>query len=86
MTEVCRQAGLALYGAVFETVVPVSSPQVAEFAKLLENIYRSVNIGLVNELKIVADKMGIDIWEVIKAASTKPFGFTPFYPGPGLGG
>ena len=67
-------------------VVPVRSTQVAEFTKLLENIYRAVNIGLVNELKVAADKMGIDIWEVIDAAATKPFGFKPFYPGPGLGG
>jgi UDP-N-acetyl-D-glucosamine dehydrogenase len=85
-TAACLAAGEALYGAAFETVVPVSSTQVAELTKLVENIYRSVNIGLVNELKIAADKMGIDIWEVIRAASTKPFGFTPFYPGPGLGG
>ena len=85
-TPACLEAGVALYGAAFETVVPVSSTQVAELTKLLENIYRAVNIGLVNELKIAADKMGIDIWEVIRAASTKPFGFTPFYPGPGLGG
>ena len=66
--------------------MPVSSTKVAEMSKLLENIYRSVNIALVNELKILCDKMNIDIWEVIDAASTKPFGFTPFYPGPGLGG
>jgi UDP-N-acetyl-D-glucosamine dehydrogenase len=85
-TPNCLQAGIAVYGAVFEQIVPVSSTRVAELTKLLENIYRAVNIGLVNELKIVADKMGIDIWEVIAAASTKPFGFTPFYPGPGLGG
>lgn len=85
-TSSCLDAGKALYGAAFETVVPVGSTQVAEFAKLLENIYRSVNIGLVNEMKVVADKMGIDIWEVIAAASTKPFGFKAFYPGPGLGG
>jgi UDP-N-acetyl-D-glucosamine dehydrogenase len=85
-TPACLQAGVALYQAAFETVVPVSSCKVAELSKLLENIYRSVNIGLVNELKIVADAMGIDIWEVIRAAATKPFGFTPFYPGPGLGG
>jgi len=84
-TPACLQAGLTLYGAIFE-VVPVSSPAVAELTKLLENIYRAVNIGLVNELKQVADAMGIDIWEVIAAASTKPFGFKPFYPGPGLGG
>jgi UDP-N-acetyl-D-glucosamine dehydrogenase len=75
-----------LYGSIIERVVPVSSTKAAELTKLLENIYRAVNIGLVNEMKIVADKMGIDIWEVIEAASTKPFGFTPFYPGPGWGG
>ncbi len=85
-TPACAEVGVAMYEAVVEKVVPVSSTQVAEFAKLLENIYRSVNIGLVNELKIAADKMGIDIWEVIQAASTKPFGFKAFYPGPGLGG
>jgi len=85
-TPACLEAGVALYSAAFEQVVPVSSTQVAEMSKLLENIYRAVNIGLVNELKIAADKMNIDIWEVIRAASTKPFGFTPFYPGPGLGG
>ncbi len=75
-----------LYSLVVDKVVEVSSPKVAEAAKLLENIYRSVNIALVNELKIVFDKMGIDIWEVIEAAKTKPFGFQAFYPGPGLGG
>jgi UDP-N-acetyl-D-glucosamine dehydrogenase len=85
-TPACMAAGQALYAAAFDQVVPVSSTQVAELTKLLENIYRSVNIGLVNELKTVADAMGIDIWEVIAAAATKPFGFTPFYPGPGLGG
>ena len=85
-TPACLAAGKALYGAVCESVVPVSSTKVAEFAKLLENIYRAVNIGLVNEMKIVADRMGIDIWEVIDAAKTKPFGFSAFYPGPGLGG
>lgn len=85
-TSACLEAGVALYQAAFDTVVPVSSCKVAELSKLLENIYRAVNIGLVNELKIVADAMGIDIWEVIRAAATKPFGFTPFYPGPGLGG
>ncbi len=85
-TAACLEAGVALYAAAFDQVVPVSSTQVAELAKLLENIYRAVNIGLVNELKIVADAMKIDIWEVIRAAATKPFGFTPFYPGPGLGG
>jgi UDP-N-acetyl-D-glucosamine dehydrogenase len=86
MTAACLKAGLALYGAVVERTVPVSSCRVAELAKLLENIYRCVNIGLVNELKLVADRMDINIWEVIDAAATKPFGFTPFYPGPGLGG
>lgn len=85
-TPACLEAGVALYAAAFEEIVPVSSTKVAELTKLLENIYRAVNIGLVNELKIAADKMGIDLWEVIRAASTKPFGFTPFYPGPGLGG
>jgi UDP-N-acetyl-D-glucosamine dehydrogenase len=85
-TAACLEVGKALYQAGFETIVPVTSTQVAEFAKLLENIYRSVNIGLVNELKVVADKMGIDIWEVINAAATKPFGFKAFYPGPGIGG
>lgn len=85
-TPNCLQAGEALYGSVFDQVVPVSSTAVAELTKLLENIYRAVNIGLVNELKVVADAMGIDIWEVIGAAATKPFGFKAFYPGPGLGG
>ena len=82
----CQKAGLALYGQVIDMVVPVSSTRVAEMTKLLENIHRAVNIGLVNEMKVVADKMGIDIHEVIRAAATKPFGFTPYYPGPGLGG
>lgn len=86
ITPSCLKIGQALYGAVMDQVVPVTSTRVAELAKLLENIYRAVNIGLVNELKIVADRMGIDIHEVIAAAATKPFGFTPFYPGPGLGG
>ena len=85
-TTRCSEVGKALYEAAISEVVPVASTQVAEFTKLLENIYRSVNIGLANEMKIAADKMGIDIWEVIDAAATKPFGFTPFYPGPGLGG
>src|SRR5690349_10364640 len=78
-------AGL-LYGSIFNRTVPVSSPAAAEMTKLLENIYRCVNIALVNELKLLCLRMGIDIWEVIEAASTKPFGFHPFYPGPGLGG
>ena len=85
-TAHCLEKGVALYRAAFDQVVPVSSTKVAELTKLLENIYRAVNIGLANEMKIVADAMGIDIWEVINAAATKPFGFTPFYPGPGLGG
>lgn len=85
-TEACLQEGLALYQTICDSCVPVRSTQVAEFTKLLENIHRAVNIGLVNEMKLVADRMGIDIWEVIEAAKTKPFGFTPYYPGPGLGG
>jgi UDP-N-acetyl-D-glucosamine dehydrogenase len=76
----------ALYGSIFQRTVPVSSPAAAEMTKLLENIYRCVNIALVNELKMLCLRMGLDIWEVIEAASTKPFGFHPFYPGPGLGG
>jgi len=75
-----------MYGSIFNHVVRVSSPAVAEMTKLLENIYRCVNIALVNELKLLSLRMGIDIWEVIQAAATKPFGFQPFYPGPGLGG
>ena len=81
-----QEAACALYGAVVERIVPVASPEVAESAKLLENIFRAVNIALVNELKMILDRMGIDVWEVIEAAKTKPFGFMPFYPGPGLGG
>lgn len=80
------EAAVALYGAVVDRVVPVSSTRAAEAAKLVENIFRCVNIAMVNELKVVFQRMGIDIWEVIGAASTKPFGFMPFYPGPGLGG
>ena len=76
----------SLYGAIFSRIVPVSNPAVAEMTKLLENIYRCVNIAMVNELKLLCLRMGINIWEVIEAASTKPFGFQPFYPGPGLGG
>ena len=85
-TNACLDVGQTLYAEVVDQVVPLSSTRAAELTKLLENIYRAVNIGLVNELKIVADRMGIDIREVIDAAATKPFGFTPFYPGPGLGG
>ncbi len=85
-TPTCLQRAVALYGKAIDTIVPVSSCRVAEATKLLENIFRSVNIALVNELKLVYTAMGIDIWEVIEAARTKPFGFMPFYPGPGLGG
>ncbi|MCR4308122.1 MAG: nucleotide sugar dehydrogenase [Candidatus Berkelbacteria bacterium] len=85
-TDACLEVGKALYSSVIDQVVPVSSTQIAEMTKLLENIHRAVNIGLVNEMKIVADKMGINIYEVIDAAATKPFGFVPYYPGPGLGG
>ncbi|TFW33391.1 nucleotide sugar dehydrogenase [Massilia horti] len=82
----CLEAGVALYSQAIDTVVPVSSTRAAELTKLLENIHRAVNIGLVNEMKIIADRMEIDIHEVINAAATKPFGFTPYFPGPGLGG
>jgi UDP-N-acetyl-D-glucosamine dehydrogenase len=85
-TKACLSAATALYGQIMQRVVPVSSTKVAEATKLLENIYRAVNIALVNELKILFDRMEIDIWEVIEAAKTKPFGFQAFYPGPGLGG
>jgi len=85
-TPACLEVGLALYQPAIDKVVPVSSTKAAELTKLLENIHRAVNIGLVNEMKIVADKMGIDIHEVINAAATKPFGFVAYYPGPGLGG
>jgi UDP-N-acetyl-D-glucosamine dehydrogenase len=85
-TPACLEAGVALYSKVIDQVVPVSSTKAAEMTKLLENIHRAINIGLVNEMKIVADAMGIDIHEVIRAAATKPFGFVPYYPGPGLGG
>jgi len=85
-TRACLRAAQALYDTIVIKTVPVSSTKVAEATKLLENIYRSINIALVNELKILFDRMGINIWEVIEAAKTKPFGFQPFYPGPGLGG
>ena len=86
ITTRCLDVGKALYGQVVDQLVLVSSTRTAEMTKLLENIHRAVNIGLVNEMKIVADRMGIDIHEVIRAAATKPFGFVPYYPGPGLGG
>ncbi len=86
MDEKASTLASALYSAIFNRTVPVSSPAAAEMTKLLENIYRCVNIALVNELKLLCLRMGLDIWEVIEAASTKPFGFHPFYPGPGLGG
>tara|TARA_R110000796_G_scaffold54365_1_gene127170 strand:+ start:30282 stop:31592 length:1311 start_codon:yes stop_codon:yes gene_type:complete len=85
-TPDCLAAGIALYDQAIDQVVPVSSTKAAEMTKLLENIHRAVNIGLVNEMKVVADRMGIDIFEVVDAAATKPFGFTAYYPGPGLGG
>ena len=86
MTPACLDAGVALYGAFIDHVVPVSSTDASEMVKLLENIHRSINIGLVNELKVVADAMGLDIFEIVDAAKTKPFGFTAYYPGPGIGG
>ena len=86
LTPACLEKAIALYGLAIKKIVPVSSCRVAEATKLLENIFRSINIALVNELKVVYAAMGIDIWEVIDAAKTKPFGFMPFYPGPGLGG
>jgi len=86
VTPDCVEVVEALYSAAIDTVVTVSSPTAAEMVKLLENTFRAVNIGLVNEMALMCDKLGIDVWEVIRAASTKPFGFMPFYPGPGLGG
>ena len=85
-TPACTEAVSALYQTIFDQVVPVTSTQVAETVKLLENTFRSVNIGLVNEIALMCDKLNINVWEVIDAAATKPFGFMPFYPGPGLGG
>lgn len=86
LTPECGRKARALYGLAIKNIIPVSSCRVAEATKLLENIFRGVNIALVNELKVVYSAMGIDVWEVINAAKTKPFGFMPFYPGPGLGG
>ncbi len=86
MTPACTEATVALYSAAVDQVVPVSSTMAAEMVKLLENTFRAVNIGLVNEMALMCDKLGVDVWEVIQAAASKPFGFMPFYPGPGLGG
>ena len=86
VTEACGRVARALYQQAIETVIPVSSTRTAEMVKLLENTFRSVNIGLVNEVTLMCDRLGLDVWEVINAAATKPFGFMPFYPGPGLGG
>ncbi len=86
ITPECTRMGALLYEGVIDTIVPVSSTEAAELVKLLENTFRSINIGLVNEMAIMAEKLGVDIWEVIEAADTKPFGFMKFYPGPGLGG
>jgi UDP-N-acetyl-D-glucosamine dehydrogenase len=86
VTPPCKALGTLLYSQIVDRVISVSSPEAAEFTKILENTFRAVNIALVNELKILADRMNVDIWEVIDAASSKPFGFMPFYPGPGLGG
>lgn len=86
ITNDCTKLAQAFYGSAIEKIVPVSSTRVAEMAKLLENTFRAVNIGLVNEIAIICDKLGINVWEVIEAAATKPFGFMPFFPGPGLGG
>jgi UDP-N-acetyl-D-glucosamine dehydrogenase len=86
VTEQCTQLAAALYSTVVERVVPISSPRAAELVKLLENTYRSVNIGLANEFAQIASILRVDVWEIIEAAATKPFGFVPFYPGPGLGG
>ena len=85
-TPACLEVSQALYGSALKDIVPVSSTRVAELAKLLENIFRCVNIAMVNEMKMLCDRMNLDVWEVIQAASTKPFGFMPFFPGPGLGG
>lgn len=86
MTKTCTEIAQKLYGSVLDSVIPVSSPETAEMSKLLENTFRSVNIAFVNEMALLCDRMGINIWETIDAAATKPFGFMPFYPGPGVGG
>ncbi|MDT8305520.1 MAG: nucleotide sugar dehydrogenase [Anaerolineae bacterium] len=86
MTPGCLEVSLALYGTIVAEPVPVASPAAAEMVKLLENTFRAVNIGLVNEVALMCDRLGLDVWEIVEAASTKPYGFMPFYPGPGLGG
>ena len=86
LTPACTTKALEVYGQAFDTLVPVSTPEVAEMTKILENVFRSVNIALVNETALLCDRMGVDVWEVIDAAATKPFGYMPFRPGPGLGG
>ncbi|MCX6410292.1 MAG: nucleotide sugar dehydrogenase [Actinobacteria bacterium] len=86
LTPLCTEKVVAVYGLAFDSLVPVSSPEVAEMTKILENVFRSVNIALVNETAMLCDRMGVDVWEVIDAAATKPFGYMPFRPGPGLGG
>src|SRR3984885_2095140 len=86
ITERCTEVGATFYRQALETVVPVGSTRVAEMVKLLENTFRMINIGLVNEIALMCDRININVWEVIDAAATKPFGFMPFYPGPGLGG
>src|SRR5688500_14674429 len=86
VTAECTAVAQMLYSKAIDTVIPVSSPQTAEMVKLLENTFRSVNIGLVNEVALMCERLGVDVWEVIDAAASKPFGFMPFYPGPGLGG
>lgn len=86
MTPDCQEVALALYGTIVEQPVPVSSPAAAEMVKLLENTFRAVNIGLVNEVALMCDRLDLNVWEIVEAAATKPYGFMPFYPGPGLGG
>jgi len=86
VTPLCTRLGVLLYQQALDSVVPVSTTRVAEMVKLLENTFRMINIGLANEIALMCDRMGVDVWEVIEAAATKPFGFMPFYPGPGLGG
>src|SRR5690606_14360625 len=86
MTDACRETAVALYATIVAQPVPVSSTAAAEMVKLLANTFRAVNIGLVNEVALMCDRLGLNVWEVVEAAATKPYGFMPFYPGPGLGG